>query len=100
MRNPYNDSVVVDDVQVAGKAEIDAAVEAAKAAYSTGPWSKFSGAQRAACMLKFADLVEQNMEELARLESLSMGKPISMLLGFDLPNMIGCYRRTSMRLHC
>jgi aldehyde dehydrogenase (NAD+) len=44
-------------------------------------------------MLRFADLVEKNMDELAHLESVAMGKPISVLLGFDLPHMIGAYRR-------
>lgn len=79
-------------VQVAGEKEVDAAVGAAKYAYSKGPWSKFTGAQRATCMLKFAELVEQNMEELAHLETIAMGKPISVLLQVDIPHMIGCYR--------
>ena len=43
-------------------------------------------------MLKFAELVEQNMEELAYLETIAMGKPLSVLLGVDIPYMIGCYR--------
>lgn len=43
-------------------------------------------------MLKFADLVEQHVEELALLETAAMGKPVSLILGFDLPHMIGCYR--------
>jgi acyl-CoA reductase-like NAD-dependent aldehyde dehydrogenase len=43
-------------------------------------------------MLKFADLVEQHSEELALLETIAIGKPVSLILGFDLPHMIGCYR--------
>lgn len=92
VQNPFDDSMVANDVQVAGEKEIDEAVAAAKAAYSTGPWSKFTGAQRSHCMLKFADLVEQNNVELARLESMSMGKPLRDLLNIDIPHMIGCYR--------
>ena len=92
IRNPYDDTLVTSEVQIAGEKEINAAVAAAKAAYSVGSWRKFTGAQRSACLLKFADLVEQNMEELAYLETIAMGKPISMLLGFDIPHMIGCYR--------
>lgn len=92
IRNPYDDSVVTSDVQIAGEKEIDAAVLAAKYAYSSGPWSKFTGAQRSTRMLKFAELVEQNMEELAHLETISMGKPLSILLGVDIPHMIGCYK--------
>ena len=92
MRNPYDDSIVTSDVQVAGPEDIDLAVEAAKAAYSSGPWSRFTGSQRAACMLKFADLVEKNMESLAVLETVAMGKHHDSLLAVDIPNMIGCYR--------
>jgi aldehyde dehydrogenase (NAD+) len=90
--NPYDDSIVTSDVQVAGPEDIDAVVSAAKIAFKTGPWSKFTGAQRSACMLKFADLAEQNMERLALLESAAMGKPVRDLYGFDIPHMVGCYR--------
>lgn len=90
--NPYDSSLVTSGIQVAGEKEINAAVEAAQYQYSKGPWSKFTGAQRAACMLKFADLVEQNMEELARLETICVGKPISGMLGWEIPHMTGCYR--------
>lgn len=83
---------MTSDVQVAGEKEINATVEAAKYAYSKGPWSKFMGSQRSACMLKFANLVEQNMDELAYLETIAIGKPISVLLHVDIPHMIGCYR--------
>jgi len=79
-------------VHVAGREDIDAAVDAAKVAFKSGPWSKFTGAQRSACMLKFADLAERNMEKLALLESAAMGKPIRDLFDFDIPHMIGCYR--------
>jgi aldehyde dehydrogenase (NAD+) len=92
IHNPYDDSIVTSSVQVAGKEDIDAAVSAAKSAFKSGPWSKFTGAQRSSCMLKFADLAEQNMEKLALLESVAMGKPVRDLFGFDIPHMIGCYR--------
>lgn len=91
-RNPYDDSIVTSNVHVAGREDIDAAVDAAKVAFKSGPWSKFTGAQRSACMLKFADLAERNMEKLALLESAAMGKPIRDLFDFDIPHMIGCYR--------
>jgi aldehyde dehydrogenase (NAD+) len=69
---------VVDDVQVAGPEDVDLAVEAATNAFKKGKWSKFSGPQRAACMLKFADLFEQNLEKLAKLETVAMGQPVSL----------------------
>ncbi|KAE9372605.1 putative aldehyde dehydrogenase [Stipitochalara longipes BDJ] len=92
IRNPFDDSIVTSNLEVAEEKEVDAAVNAAKYAYTKGPWSKFTGAQRSACLLKFADLVEQNMEKLAYLETIAMGKPISVLLRVDIPHMIGCYR--------
>jgi aldehyde dehydrogenase (NAD+) len=75
--NPADDSVVTSDVQVAGAADVDAAVAAARAAFK-GPWKKFSGAQRAACMNKFADLIEANTEKLAKLETVAMGQPVAV----------------------
>ncbi|KAL2068419.1 hypothetical protein VTL71DRAFT_16517 [Oculimacula yallundae] len=92
IRNPFDDSVVTSDVQIADEREIDLAVSAAKEAFSSGPWSEFTGAQRAACMLKFATLVEQNMKELSELETIAMGKPKGLLLGFEIPHLVGCYR--------
>lgn len=68
---------MVSDVQSAGPEDVDAAVQAATDAFN-GEWSKFSGAQRAACMMKFADLLDQNVAELAKLETIAMGQPIGI----------------------
>lgn len=78
VKNPVDDSIVTSDVQVAGEADVDAAVAAARAAFKTGPWKKFSGAQRAACMNKLADLIEANLEKLVTLETIAMGQPIAV----------------------
>lgn len=72
--NPFDNSLVTQNVQSAGPADVDAVVAAARAAFE-GPWRKFSGAQRAKCMLKFADLIEQNIDKLASLETVAMGQP-------------------------
>ncbi len=92
LTNPWDESIVAEDIHVANSADVAAAVAASKIAFEKGPWKKFTGAQRAAAMLKFADLVEQNIDRLARLESLPTGRPISMIKGFDLPHMISVYR--------
>ncbi|KAK5219759.1 hypothetical protein LTR47_011447 [Exophiala xenobiotica] len=76
VKNPIDDSVVTSEVQVAGPADVDAAVAAARAAFQGGPWKSFTGAQRAACMNKLADLIEANLDGLCRLESIAMGQPI------------------------
>lgn len=71
---------------------MDAAVSAAKAALETGPWASFTPPQRAACLLRFADLVEKNAQELARLESLPTGRTVGMITGFDIPHMCEVFR--------
>ncbi|KAH7389973.1 aldehyde dehydrogenase [Pyrenochaeta sp. MPI-SDFR-AT-0127] len=89
--NPHDDSEITSQVHSANSADVDKAVAAAQHAYRKGPWATYTGAQRAACMLKFADLVEQNSDRLKALESLPTGKPISGL-DFDLAHMVQVYR--------
>ncbi|CZR68028.1 related to aldehyde dehydrogenase [Phialocephala subalpina] len=67
-------------------------VSAASAAFARGPWASFSGAQRAACLLRVAALVEENAEKLAYLESLPTGRPISGIIHFDLKHMVEVFR--------
>src|SRR6266404_9640772 len=57
------------------KADIDLAVKAARKAFEEGPWSKMSAAERGRLINKLADLIEENKEDLAALESLDNGKP-------------------------
>jgi aldehyde dehydrogenase (NAD+) len=60
-------------------ADIDAAVAAARAAF-TGPWSRYSPLQRQALLNKIHDIVAQNWDELAVLETCDMGAPLSRTL--------------------
>ena len=60
----------------ATREDIDRAVAAARQAFD-GPWSKFKPFERQAVLLKLADLVEQHFDELAALDTLDMGAPIS-----------------------
>lgn len=77
--NPNDDSLVTDQVQVASEKDVNDAVAAAKAAFPA--WSRKAGHKRAAIMLKFADLLEKNIDRLAKLESVAMGQPITMAKG-------------------
>ncbi|KPZ22811.1 Aldehyde dehydrogenase [Pseudomonas coronafaciens pv. zizaniae] len=61
------------------------AVDSARSAFESGVWSRLAPARRKAVMIRFAGLLEQNAEELALLETLDMGKPISDSLGVDIP---------------
>lgn len=90
--NPVDDSVVADDVPVAGKEDVDRAVALAREAFRKGPWGKFTGIQRAACLNRFADLVEKNVERLAYAESIPTGRPVAGIIHFDLAHMVQVYR--------
>ena len=60
-----------------GRAEdIDAAVKSARRAFE-GPWSRFTPHQRHALLVKIAQVVDDNFEELALLDSLDMGSPLT-----------------------
>jgi len=59
-----------------GAEDVDRAVKAAQAAFE-GPWSTWSASKRGRTLQKFSNLVKQNLEELAQLESRNVGKPIS-----------------------
>lgn len=58
-------------------ADVDKAVKAARRALEKGPWGKMDAADRGQLMYRFADLIEQNAEDLAALESLNCGKTIT-----------------------
>ncbi|TVY81689.1 Aldehyde dehydrogenase [Lachnellula suecica] len=76
--NPYDGSPLPKSIQVAGPEEIDLAVASATAAFKTGPWSTYTGAQRAKCLNKFADLLESHASELATLDAICMGGPVGI----------------------
>ncbi|MGH2907539.1 MAG: aldehyde dehydrogenase family protein, partial [Solirubrobacterales bacterium] len=69
-------------------ADVDRAVAAARAAFDSGPWRSFSGGQRAALMNKLADLIEQNAQELAELESIDNGKPAKIAKIVDVAGAV------------
>ncbi len=68
---------VVGDYAEAGIPDVDTAVHAAREAFDRGPWPHSSGADRMKCLLKAADLIRQQKESLALIETLESGKPIS-----------------------
>jgi betaine-aldehyde dehydrogenase len=70
----------------ASRADVDRAVQAAKAAFYDGRWSKKSPGDRSKIMWKLADLIEANAEAIAKLESENTGKPYAFVsLGGDIP---------------
>src|SRR5258708_25653124 len=75
--NPSNEEVLALAAE-GDKADVDEAVKAARKAYEEGKWSKIGPHQRARYLLKIADLIEQNADELATLETLNNGMAISL----------------------
>src|SRR5262245_49120099 len=73
--NPTTGEVLAK-VAAASAADVDRAVKAARKALESGPWAKMDAADRGKLLLKLADLVEKNAEELAQLETLNSGKTI------------------------
>jgi gamma-glutamyl-gamma-aminobutyraldehyde dehydrogenase len=73
-------------------ADIDAAVQAARRAFDEGRWSKRAPAERKRILLDFADLLEANLDELALLDSLEAGKPITDCREVDVPDTVKTYR--------
>lgn len=78
--NPSDGSVVSSQVPVAGQEDVNVAVSAAETAFN-GPWSKFTGAQRSACLRKLAELLDQNdnLLNILTLDTLSTGNPVSLI---------------------
>ncbi|KAJ5080814.1 hypothetical protein N7456_013524, partial [Penicillium angulare] len=78
--NPNDDQVISDKIPIAGESDIDDAVNSAQDAFY-GPWSKFTSAQRGACLRKLADILneDERLEKILTLDSLSTGNPISII---------------------
>jgi len=89
--NPATGEVIAR-VAEGDAADVDKAVKAARKAFEKGPWRKMSARERGRILYKLADLIEQNKEELAKLETLDNGKPLADSMNADLPLVIDCYR--------
>ena len=89
--NPATEEVITQ-VAEGDAADVDLAVAAAREAFDHGPWRKMDARDRGRLMYKLADLIEDNLEELAALETLDNGKPIREARSGDLPMTIDVLR--------
>jgi aldehyde dehydrogenase (NAD+) len=76
----------------ADAADVDKAVHAARRAFEHGPWRKLPASQRGRMLHRLADLIEKHADELAALESLDNGKPVSIAKAVDVAATVGCFR--------
>lgn len=77
--NPSTGDIIAQ-ISEALTEDVDIAVNAARKAFDNGPWRRFTGTQRCQILLKFADLITINLEELTYLEVIDNGKPYSAAL--------------------
>lgn len=77
-------------INEASEAQVDAAVRAADAAFDS--WSQTAPKDRSLLLLKLADVIDANAEELARLESQNCGKPYNAALNDELPAIADVFR--------
>lgn len=83
--NPADESVIAQ-IAEGDKADIDLAVDCARKAFVDGAkWSKTSASRRGKFLWKLSDLIMKNLDELAYLETIDCGKPISETKAIEIP---------------
>jgi acyl-CoA reductase-like NAD-dependent aldehyde dehydrogenase len=86
------DRQVIAAVSQANEADVDKAVTSARKAFRSGGWSRMAPRKRMEILYRFAGLIDENAGQLAILDTLDMGKPISDMLESDLPAVITTIR--------
>ena len=84
------DGKAIAKVASTDSADVERAVAAARRAFESGVWSRQPPRERKRVLQRFAELILQHKEELALLETLDMGKPISDSLAVDIPSTARC----------
>ncbi|KAL5975141.1 Aldehyde dehydrogenase 2 member C4 [Asimina triloba] len=83
-RDPRTGDVIAT-VAEGDKEDVDLAVKAARQAFDHGPWPRLTGFERGKIMLKFADLIDKHVEELAAIDSWDGGKLFAIGKAVDVP---------------
>ena len=83
---------VIAKVAACSEADVDRAVSVARVAFDRGDWSRIDPADRKAVLFAFADLIEANAEELAVVEAIDAGKPVTDCRTIDVPDAINTLR--------
>ena len=87
--NPTNGELI-NAISQASEDQIDKAVQSSKKAFAT--WSRTTPGERSGLLLKLADKIESNAEEIAKLEALNCGKPYHLVLADELPAIADVFR--------
>ncbi|KAH8424763.1 mitochondrial aldehyde dehydrogenase [Aspergillus melleus] len=89
--DPTNETEITS-VQAATSEDVDTAVDAARTALEDPSWADMHPSARGELIRKLSDLVQENLEDLATLETWDGGKPYSVSLTEDLPEVVSCLR--------
>ncbi|GAA3653796.1 aldehyde dehydrogenase family protein [Microbacterium marinilacus] len=81
----------VAEVAAATPADVAAATAAARAAFDDGGWRSLSGRERSRVLLRAAALMRERADELARAESVDVGKPLALARAIDVPGATDQY---------
>ncbi|POP44272.1 aminobutyraldehyde dehydrogenase [Superficieibacter electus] len=87
--NPATGDVLLE-IAEASAAQVDAAVNAADAAFAR--WGQTTPKTRAECLLKLADAIEAHADTFARLESQNCGKPLHCVVNDEIPAVVDVFR--------
>ena len=89
--NPFNGDVIAT-LPSCDSADVDEAVASARTAFKSGVWSGLHPSERKGVLAKLADLIMENLDELATMEAMDAGKPISDCKAIDVPETANCIR--------
>ena len=89
--NPANGQQITD-VALCGIEDADLAVKGARAAFESGVWSRMAPMDRKMVLVRWSELIEKHADELALLETLDVGKPISDTVNVDVPSTVRTIR--------
>lgn len=90
-RNPFDGSLL-SKVPAGSASDVDKAVAAARSALEQGEWSSMVPSQRGRILWKIAELIEENIDELAELETLDQGKPLYVGRWAEIPGAAEQFR--------
>jgi gamma-glutamyl-gamma-aminobutyraldehyde dehydrogenase len=86
------DASVIETYSAANAKDVDRAVASARKAFASGAWSRMAPRDRMNVLYRWADLIDRSAEQLAVLETLDMGKPVSDVINIDLPAVTSTIR--------
>lgn len=89
--NPATDEALAD-VASCGEEDVDLAVAAARRSFESGIWSRAAPAQRKAVLLRLAQLLRDNLHEMALLESLDAGRLVKDAADLDVPRAAAIFQ--------